>query len=112
MILLCSTKLSLKFSEHLESNVADFIKVEIYNNGYEINLHENLDSQTITLKKKLSEIIKKDNAVSLSSVLFSQVLYCIAHADCSTVYRLSLHRAFTNNVNLFFHSYQLTGIPL
>lgn len=57
MILLCSAKLSLKFAEYLESNIADFIKVEIYNHGYDINLHENLDSQ-ITLKKKLSEIIK------------------------------------------------------
>lgn len=94
MILLCSAKLSLKFPERLESNMADFIKVEIYNHGYKINLHENLDSQMITLKKKVSEIIKKDNVVSLSSVLFfsftSQVLYCTVHADCSTVYRLYL----------------------
>lgn len=57
MILLCSAKLSLKLAEYLESNIADFIKVEIYNHGYDINLHENLDSQ-ITLKKNLSEIIK------------------------------------------------------
>lgn len=57
MMVLCSAKLSLKFSNYLESNTVDFIKVEIYNYGYEINLHENLDSQII-LKKKLSEIIK------------------------------------------------------
>lgn len=57
MMLLCSAKLSLKFANYLESNTVDFTKVEIYNHGYEINLHENLDSQII-LKKKLSEIIK------------------------------------------------------
>lgn len=91
MMLLCFAKLFLKFAEYLESNTIGFVKLEIYNHEYEINLY-----QKLILRRHLREPIWYFQVKQHSLILFCCCRYvlifyiscCVLHCSCWFLYCL------------------------